>query len=413
MVLFNPLFLFVLGYAVVVVLPGWIRWGEQLRQWPMDETHLNTLLANSIAYLLTAAVLHKFRRFHGTNSLRFIIPTVLSAWLGVIAILLFIREENYARQVLAYAFLLANLWAFAGYFLGLRYRKPKLALVPFGRGLELADTSRALVTILSEPDLGERRYDGVVADLHAMELPDEWERFLAKCTLSRIPVFHVQQIMESVTGRVRVNHLSENIFGALLPSSTYLVIKRIMDTVVVLLTLPLWLLLILLLGVIIKLESKGPAFFVQERLGQGNKPFKMYKLRSMCVDSEEAGAQFACKGDARVTRFGGFIRKYRLDELPQFINVLKGNMSLIGPRPEQMSFAERFESEIPFYPYRHVIKPGITGWAQVMHGYAAGAVDTVVKIEHDFYYIKHFSLWLDILIVLKTIRTVLTGFGAR
>src|SRR5690606_33117304 len=169
-----------------------------------------------------------------------------------------------------------NLWAFGGYFLGLRYSKPKLALVPFGRGMELADTPRAVVTILTRPDLDGRRYDGIVADLHSVDLPDEWERFLARCTLARIPVFHTQQVIESVTGRVRVNHLSENIFGALLPSSTYLFIKRVVDTFLVLLAAPVWLPVMLVIGLIIKLESEGPMFFVQDRVGLGNKRFRMY-----------------------------------------------------------------------------------------------------------------------------------------
>ena len=115
----------------------------------------------------------------------------------------------------------------------------------------------------------------------------------------------------------------------------------------------------------------------------------------------------------RVTRVGKFIRKTRIDELPQFINVLKGDMSLIGPRPEQRAFVDQFEIDIPFYTYRHVVRPGITGWAQVTQGYAASEDETRIKLEHDFYYIKNFSLWLDILIVFKTIRTMLTGFGAR
>ena len=133
----------------------------------------------------------------------------------------------------------------------------------------------------------------------------------------------------------------------------------------------------------------------------------------MCKDSEKNGAQFASAGDMRVTRIGKFIRKTRIDELPQFFNVLKGDMSLIGPRPEQKVFVDKFEEQIPFYSYRHIVKPGISGWAQVVHGYAAGIDDTQVKIEHDFYYIKHFSLWLDILIMFKTLKTMITGFGAR
>lgn len=412
-ILFSNLFQFILGFVVVVMLPNWLRWGELLLSWPLKTTETNTLLANGVAYIISFFMLHKFKRFPGTRSLPFIIPTILTAWLIVLAPFLLLREENYARWVLTCAFILANIWAFLGYFLARRFTRPKLALVPFGRALELTNTPHAIITVLDKADLDGRRYDGVVADLHSEELPDEWERFLASCTLARIPVFHTQQLIESITGRVKIDHLSENIFGALLPSGLYSGFKRFYEVYLVLFTAPIWVPIMLITAVIIKLESAGPMFFVQERVGRGNKDFKVYKLRSMCKDSEKDGAQFAQTNDMRITRVGHFIRKTRIDEIPQFINVLKGDMSLIGPRPEQRTFVDQFEHEVPFYSYRHVVRPGITGWAQVMHGYAADADDTRVKIEHDFYYIKHFSLWLDILIVVKTIRTVLTGFGAR
>ena len=205
----------------------------------------------------------------------------------------------------------------------------------------------------------------------------------------------------------------ENDLGSLLPSPIYSLIKRILDTVLVLATFPLTLPIMLLTAIAIRLEREGGALFIQKRVGQGGKEFDIYKFRSMCKDSEKDGAQFASAGDMRVTRIGKFIRKTRIDELPQFFNVLKGDMSLIGPRPEQKVFVDQFEEEIPFYSYRHIVKPGISGWAQVVHGYAADVDDTKVKIEHDFYYIKYFSLWLDILIVFKTLKTMLTGFGAR
>lgn len=412
-ILFSSFFQFILGFMIVVLLPNFIRWESLLFDWPLKSTAFNTLLANSIAYVVSFFILHKFKRFPGTRSLPFIIPTVLTAWFIVFTIFIFLREDNYARQVLIYAFLFANIWAFLGYFIGRRFSQPKLALVPFGRALELADTPHAIITILEQAHLEGRRYDAVVADLHSEDLPDEWESFLAKCTLARIPVFHTQQLIESITGRVKVDHLSENIFGALLPSGLYSALKRFLDVSIVLLTAPFWLPVMLITGIIIKLESAGSMFFIQERVGQGNKDFKVYKLRSMCQDSEKDGAQFAKANDMRITRVGHFIRKTRLDEIPQFINVLKGDMSIIGPRPEQRTFVDQFEKEIPFYSYRHVVRPGITGWAQVVQGYAADADDTRIKIEHDFYYIKHFSLWLDILIVVKTIRTILTGFGAR
>src|SRR5690606_3939710 len=143
------------------------------------------------------------------------------------------------------------------------------------------------------------------------------------------------------------------------------------------------------------------------------KPFKMVKFRSMRVDAERSGPQFASIDDSRVTRVGRFMRKYRLDEIPQLWNVLRGEMSLIGPRPEQLAFARRFENEVPFYSWRHLVKPGVTGWAQIQDGYAAGLEDTRRKLEYDLYYVKHLSFWLDLSIVVRTIHTLITGNGAR
>ncbi|QIB53311.1 exopolysaccharide biosynthesis polyprenyl glycosylphosphotransferase [Pseudomonas sp. OIL-1] len=341
-----------------------------------------------------------------------IVATIALSY-ALLFVLLIALEQERAVQLVAGSFFVAAAWGLGRHALRARFRKPKYAIVPFGRALGLDGGKGVSKTLLTMPDLTGRRYDGVVADLHAPDLPPVWERFLAHCTMARIPVYHYKQVDESLTGRVKIDHLAENEFGALLPSPGYEVVKRLIDVSVVLITSPVWLPVMLVTGLIVKLESDGPMFFIQDRVGQGNRNFRVYKLRSMCADSEKNGAQFAQANDMRITGFGRFIRKTRLDELPQFLNVLRGDMSLIGPRPEQRFFVNQFEEHIPFYTYRHVVKPGITGWAQVVHGYAADAEDTQIKIEHDFYYIKHFSIWLDVLIVYKTIRTVLTGFGAR
>lgn len=336
-VLLNNLFLFLLGSLIVVFLPAYVNWGEQLLQWPMKDVQLNTLAANGVAFAASFIILRKFKQFPGTRSLPFIIPTVLMTWFVVFTVFLFFREEAYSRPVLGASFTLALAWSFAGHFLSRRYRISKLAIVPYGRALELIDVDNAITEQLTTPSLGGRRFDGVVADLHDESLPAEWQNFLAQCTLMRIPVFHSQQITESLTGRVKVDHLSENIFGELLPSSFHSLMKRVGDTILVLATVPVWVPVMLITGVAIKLESKGPMFFTQERIGQSGKSFKVYKLRSMRPDSEKHGAQFAEANDDRITRVGAFIRKTRLDEVPQFINVLKGDMSVIGPRPGQSS----------------------------------------------------------------------------
>ena len=207
--------------------------------------------------------------------------------------------------------------------------------------------------------------------------------------------------------------MHENDLGSLLPSPIYIVIKRWLDILLVCISLPITLPIMIFTAIIIYHEDKGKILFTQKRIGQGGKEFTIYKFRSMVSDSEKDGAKFAQTNDERITKIGKFIRQTRIDELPQFFNILKGDMSLIGPRPEQKVFVEQFEQAIPFYNYRHIVKPGLSGWAQVTQGYASDTEETQVKIEYDFYYIKNFSFLLDLVTIAKTIRIIMTGFGAR
>lgn len=410
-VLFSPPALFILGALLAVCLPAIERWGWEFWVY-IDSVKVNTLGSALVAFLLTGVVLYRFLRYPGASPVAYMIPTVTTLYGSMVGILFFLRLP-YSRQVLFESYVVALLCCWFVYFIGRRYRIPKYALLPFGDYKFLTEYSGVEWRLLEKPDLGAVRYDAVVADLRCADLAGEWERFLARCALAHIPVYHIKQASESLTGRVKIDHLHENQLGSLLPSPVYACIKRGMDILAALIAIPLFSPLMLVTAILIKLESPGPVMFLQNRVGKGNKDFCIYKFRSMCKDSEKAGAQFAQDGDMRVTRVGKVIRKLRIDELPQFFNVLIGDMSLIGPRPEQRTFVDQFEREIPFYMYRHIVRPGISGWAQVVHGYAADADDTRIKIEHDFYYIKHFSLWLDVLIVFKTIRTILTGFGAR
>ena len=159
------------------------------------------------------------------------------------------------------------------------------------------------------------------------------------------------------------------------------------------------------------LGNRGALFYSQERVGQDNKPFKILKFRTMIADAEKDGAKWAEKNDPRITKVGHILRQLRIDEIPQFINILKGNMSLIGPRPERPIFVENFTRQIPFYALRHQVKPGISGWAQVMYRYTASTEDTKTKLEYDLFYIKNYSLILDLKIIFKTIRVILRMQG--
>lgn len=189
------------------------------------------------------------------------------------------------------------------------------------------------------------------------------------------------------------------------------VIKRLTDLLLtVIIAIPA-LALGLLAVLAIKLDSKGPVFYKQKRIGRYNNEFEVIKFRSMSIDAEKNGAQYAKKNDARVTRVGNFIRKTRIDELPQIINVLKNEMSFIGPRPERAIFIEELEKEIPFYRFRHAVKPGITGLAQVKYRYGETVDDARWKHRYDTYYIKYQSLNLDLKVILLTFKTVIFGMG--
>lgn len=171
--------------------------------------------------------------------------------------------------------------------------------------------------------------------------------------------------------------------------------------------------IMLVAAIIIRLESPGPIFYRQERVGKGRRSFNVIKFRSMVQDAEKNGAVWATANDSRVTRFGAFIRKVRIDELPQLFNVIRGEMSLVGPRPERPVFVEKLKESIPFYDIRHDVRPGVTGWAQVCYPYGASEEDALRKLEYDLYYLKHMSIPLDLYIIFKTVKTVLFAKGGR
>ena len=186
--------------------------------------------------------------------------------------------------------------------------------------------------------------------------------------------------------------------------------QRVLNIILSLIGLAIGIPLVIIFGIRIKIEDNGPITYKQERLGKGGKRFYIYKLRSMRTDAEKFGAQWAEKDDLRITKVGRFIRKTRIDEIPQLFNILKGDMSLIGPRPERPQFTEQFNREIPGFINRLAVKPGLTGWAQVNGGYDMTPAE---KLVEDIYYIKNRSVLLDFKIIFKTVAVVLTGDGAR
>lgn len=240
---------------------------------------------------------------------------------------------------------------------------------------------------------------------------------LLSCYEKGITVKPINLVYEELLGRVPVNHLRRDWFPippwntAIAPTFS-LVSKRMLDIVFALFGLIVFLPLLPLIALAIFIESPGPIFYKQERLGKGGKTFRVIKFRSMIPNAEKEGkAVWAQKGDARITRVGHVLRRTRLDELPQVLNILKGDMSIVGPRPERPHFVEQLQQEIPFYRTRLAIKPGLTGWAQINYRYGSTVEDARTKLEYDLYYIKRQSLLLDLLIIFRTISVVLLFKG--
>ena len=241
---------------------------------------------------------------------------------------------------------------------------------------------------------------------------------LLRVRTTGVQVSEISSFLERETGRIDLKSVNPSwlIFSDGFASSRMLssVFKRAFDIIASGLLLIVTLPIILLTAIAIKLESKGPAFYRQRRVGLYNEGFDILKLRSMRQDAEVAGtAVWAAEDDPRITRVGRFIRKVRIDELPQTWTVLKGEMSFVGPRPERPQFVEQLEDQLPFYAERHMVKPGITGWAQINYPYGASIEDARHKLEYDLYYAKNYSPFLDLLILLQTLRVVLWPTGAR
>ena len=275
---------------------------------------------------------------------------------------------------------------------------PRAAIHDLGRFVENLGVSEVVLA------LQERR--------NALPLKD-----LLRIKTKGVHVNDFSSFIERETGRVDLDTVNPSwlIFSDGFSSSRMFssAVKRIFDITASLILLALTLPVIALFAALVKLDSKGPAFFRQQRVGLYGEPFTLIKLRSMRTDAEKDGAKWAEENDPRITRLGRFIRKVRIDELPQAWSVLKGQMSFVGPRPEVPAFVESLEEEIPFYGERHMVKPGITGWAQINYPYGASVEDSRRKLEYDLYYAKNYTPFLDFVILLQTVRVILWPEGAR
>ena len=403
-------------WAIAVVLPALYVYAGFITV-ESEQAIVNSAVAAALAAMIGLMSLRRVNSFPGIRSYAFILPSMAATY-GLALVLIFGMRLSYSRTVLTASFALAVLLAFAFAYMAERLIKLRFHVVPGGDVESLATIGAADWAMMSEPVVPDDPRAALVADFR-FDHDEDWERMLARAAIGGRAVYHSKLLRESLTGQVMIEHLSENSFGSLLPNLAYRKIKRVADLMLCLGLAPLLLIPMGLIALCIKLDSRGPIIFRQQRVGYRGAVFEMFKFRTM-HPRQIGGGENAARddamtrsGDDRITRVGRFLRRTRLDELPQILNILRGEMSWIGPRPEAVPLAQWYESEIPFYSYRHIIRPGITGWAQVHQGHVTDLDAINRKLAYDFYYVKYFSAWLDIVIALRTIPTMIGGFGAR
>ena len=329
-------------------------------------------------------------------------------------------QQPYSRAAVVWAYAATTLWLWWGYRRHVKHRALRLVHIDANVPAQLAaclspntldPQAVQLIAWTPNSDTPLPACDGVVLDRHVRS-SDERTRLLGELKMQHLRLYSVEAVAELTSGRKMLPTAADSLWE-IDNDPSYDRAKRLLDVATVIALAPLWLPLAAGVALAVRFDSKGPALYSQPRVGRDGQVFTLWKFRSMVHGLQAPGVHFAQAEDPRITRVGRVLRRSRLDELPQLFNVLMGHMSLVGPRPEQTAFVRDFAATIPSYPYRHLVRPGLTGWAQVQQGYADSIDTTRIKLSYDLYYVAHYSLALDLLIAAKTVKTVCTGFGAR
>ncbi|MEE4350900.1 MAG: TIGR03013 family XrtA/PEP-CTERM system glycosyltransferase [Pacificimonas sp.] len=451
----RPLLFLGLIELALLFASGLFAWGFRIRQIGLQSQSLVDWLPETITYTVTVYIallavgayqLASFRSMRMTIA-RLVLALLLSiVFLSIVT--LFIPDVVVWRSVLFYAILISLVGLSVLRFIFLqfigweRFREPVIVIGAGRRGenmrvlaaLDTApfrivdhfalNTDQALVkearALADLPSLAEFCIENGVS--HVVLALDERRgklpvTALLDARLAGIPVSEKTNFIERMSGRVDLGTVSPSWFifsdGFLGSSTVSLAVKRTFDVTASLLLLTATSPILIVAALAVRLTSRGPIFYRQERVGQLGKTFMITKFRSMVQDAEKGGAQWATKNDARVTRVGRILRSTRIDEIPQIWNVFVGDMSFVGPRPERPVFVDQLKAAIPYYNERHIVKPGITGWAQLNYPYGASTDDARKKLEYDLYYIKNYTVFLDLVIMIQTARVIIWQDGVR
>jgi lipopolysaccharide/colanic/teichoic acid biosynthesis glycosyltransferase len=397
----TTLQIFCLDFLVILLAYGLSRFSTNINI-------LNTLSILIVFFpLLWLMTYDKKSSFFVGDSYAHVIKTTFYCllWVGLAFALL---RLPYSFKIL---FITLSSWCLIG--LGIRwylrlFASPLRCLVKNTPLAELADLHYLQFLNIEDPaTINIKEIDCIIMQ-PAVNYDDTWRRFLLHAQVLGLPIFSEQELDEMLLKRIDVRSLDQTwIPTSFSLNHLYVYLKHLVDALVILLLSPLLIIIFAIVSIAIRLNMGAPVIYRQKRLGRDNKIFTVYKFRTMTKGQAKEG------DESRLTTLGKFLRTYRLDELPQLWNVLKGEMSLIGPRPEWEETAKVFTEKIPLYNIRHLVRPGITGWAQVNQGHVIGIDGNYNKLRYDIYYVKHFSVWLDLKIVARTLLVILTGKGAK
>lgn len=378
----------------------------------IPDTIRNSSIAITLAFLFVQLMTLKMARITAYRVTGQVLPIWFLTAPSAVGVMLLLRFE-YGFWFTVLSFVSGTI--ILGVYSGLITRRTRYRIA-MPADLRLTDDRANLhedaIVRLDGPQMPDADIDVIVIDESHLQ-DSEWPQFLSWCAINSVPVIMIQDYLERETGEVDLDQFALGDALRLISSRNYLMVKRLIDCVVCAAALVALSPLMLVLALMIRLESPGAPLFTQQRVGRGGRIFTMYKFRSMKQIAEADGAQFASQNDPRITRIGRVIRRMRIDEWPQLYNVVIGDMSLIGPRPEQADLVNELVESIPLFPLRHAVRPGITGWAQVCHGYADDVSSSRRKMAFDLFYIRNVSFLLDVNIVIRTIRIIASGFGAR
>ncbi len=383
---------------------------------------LDTIWWSLAAFIVSALLVDRFVHNPATEGTIWIVFSTAAVFAGL---LLFFGATHalYSRAVIAIAFAAETAWLMAGVQKLIRGHVLRLGVAePEVMGL-LSEAQRAIESpvthvraeLVPTQDLDALAgLDGVVIDRYSQK-SEALRRLISALKLGGVRIYSADHVHELLTGRLSLQKTEDSFLDDSSGTVLYGALKRALDVASAVVLLALLGLPMLVIAAAIRAGSPGPALFRQQRIGVHGRPFRMLKFRTMreLSDDEAAGPETADASHGRITPLGAKLRRFRIDELPQLLNVLDGTMSLIGPRPEWSETADAFFARIAHYPYRHLVRPGITGWAQVNQGHVTGMSDARIKLEFDLYYVKHLSFALDLVIGIRTLRTIVTGFGAR